>query len=345
MALVASGLAARGLTVDVVCVQNGGEAEALLSDAVERFYLGCGSWRDPRALCRLLRVLRRVRPSVVHSFLGEQNILAAAAKLLCPGFRLVASRRSTDWGVGAPQHALERAAGRLADMVVAPSQRVMEFHRRQERLPESKCYVIPNGVVIPPLPTPEARAAARTSLGLPAGAFIVGTLGRHVPEKALDLLIKASAALPSGVVVAIAGGGELLGEHRALVARLGLEKKILLLGHTSRPEEFLRALDLFVLSSASEGSPNALLEAMALGLPIVATRIPGVLDLLPGEGWPLVPVGDETSLGKAMARLVASPVERAEVATRARRRAEKLSIDRVAQMYEELYRSLWEERR
>ncbi|HEM45490.1 MAG TPA: glycosyltransferase [Alphaproteobacteria bacterium] len=346
LALVASGLSRRGMTVAIVCVQSeAGEAEKLLSDEVERFYLRCGSWRDPRALPRLLRVLRRLRPAVVYSFLGEQNILAAAAKLFGPRFRLVASRRSTDWGVGRPQHALERAAGWLADVIVAPSQGVMEFHSRQERISKRKCFVIPNGVVIPSPTTAAERAAARRSFGLPEDALVVGTLGRHIGEKALDVLIKASAELPAGAVVAIAGGGELLAGHRALVAKLGLEKKVFLLGHVGNPDDFLRALDVFVLPSISEGSPNALLEAMAFGLPVVATSIPGVLDLLPGEGWSLVPPSDSDALAGALRELISSPDKRAELGARARRRAEKFSIDRVVQMHEELYRSLWEERR
>lgn len=345
---VASALARRGLRMGVACVQPpcAGEEDTrgLLGPQVEVFRLDCVSWRDRRAVPRLVRLLRAVRPQVVHCFLGEQNIIGAAAKALWPGFRLVASRRSTDWGVGRLQHALERAASVLADAIVAPSRRVMEFHRRQEHLPARKCHVIPNGVVIPPLPGPEEKAVARRGLGIPEGCRVVGTLGRHVPEKALDVLIEAAAALPSDAVVAVAGGGPLLERHGALVARLGLERRVLLLGHLREPGMLLRALDLFVLPSVSEGSPNALLEAMAFGLPVVATAIPGVLDLLPGEGWPLVPPREPSALAREMTRLLSSPGECASLGARARRRAQELSIDNVAAMHEALYRHLAEGR-
>jgi glycosyltransferase involved in cell wall biosynthesis len=174
---------------------------------------------------------------------------------------------------------------------------------------------------------------------------VVGAVTRLVPVKGLDVLVQAARRVvdrfPEARFVLVGRGRERAALERQL-ADLRLKERVILAGERLDVEGFYRMFDLFALSSHSEGCPNAILEAMRFGLPIVATRVGGVPELArDGESALLTPDGDADALAKAIARLLADPALARRLADRARDDAREFTVPAyVAKMqdyYEELY--------
>src|SRR5262249_9818316 len=156
--------------------------------------------------------------------------------------------------------------------------------------------------------------SARARLGLEPNRFVVGAVGRLSAEKGFDLLIRAVGRLLKGgadVQLIIVGDGEERPRLEALITELGLVDRVLMLGYRPDVSELYQAMDVYALSSLSEGLPNVLLEAMALEVPIVATRIAGVPRLVRDEVTGLlVEPGSVDALTHGLDRLLADPALR-----------------------------------
>jgi glycosyltransferase involved in cell wall biosynthesis len=181
-----------------------------------------------------------------------------------------------------------------------------------------------------PLPTPAERAAAREALRLPADVPVVAFVGRLSPEKAPEVLLRALRGTATRILVA--GEGPL---REALAAEADPEQ-VRFLGFLSDVRPVLAAADVLALPSRTEGLPMAVLEAMAAGLPVVASAVGSLPEVL-GEGAGLlVPPGDVPALRLALERLFVPDV-RAAVATEARRRVEsRYAAAAMARSYREL---------
>lgn len=193
----------------------------------------------------------------------------------------------------------------------------------------------------------DGRARVRAALGLTDAEVLIGSVGRLEPQKRFDLLIHAfhsvSATRPE-LRLTIAGDGSERDALHALIARLGLESRCLMLGHRSDVVDVLSAVDLFVQASDYEGTPNSVLEAMALTLPIVATTAGGTAQLVEdGVHGLLVPCGRSEPIAAAIVATLADPAAAAERAAAARRRVEtELSFEsrmaRLERIYEDIAR-------
>ncbi len=193
-------------------------------------------------------------------------------------------------------------------------------------VPGSRCHLIPNGVDADEFHRSQDRGSARASLGGSATEFLLGAAGRLSAEKGFDRLIRAVAALRDrGVPVSlwIAGEGDARDSLERLIDRLGCQRRIRLLGHVSDLKTFYQALDGFVLSSLREGLPNVVLEAMALEVPVVATRVAGVPSLISHEeNGLLVDIGSVDQLTFALQRAFAEPQSRVRWGQAGRRTVE-----------------------
>jgi glycosyltransferase involved in cell wall biosynthesis len=183
-------------------------------------------------------------------------------------------------------------------------------------------------------------AAARAALGLPADARIVGTVGRLVPVKDQATLVDAVAELGRGGVPAtlvIAGDGPERARLEARAAERGVDLR--LLGYRPDVEQVLGALDVFVLSSTSEGLSNTILEAMAAGRPVVATRVGGAEEMIAdGVTGVLVPPSDAASMAAALRRVLAAGDGGAAMGAAARQRVEtEFTLAGMMQRYERMY--------
>lgn len=187
----------------------------------------------------------------------------------------------------------------------------------------------------------DARAEARRALGLGQGDLVVGTVGNLRPQKDHHTLLTAFGMLPDlgpPARLVIVGTGPLEGELRQQVARQGLTRQVLLAGLRDDVQEILPAFDVFVLSSVHEGLSIALLEAMAAGLPSVATRVGGNPEALThGLDSLLVPPRDPSALAAAIGTLLHDEPLRRRFGEEAARSAQRFSIETAVRRMEELY--------
>ncbi len=192
---------------------------------------------------------------------------------------------------------------------------------------------------------PHRQLHARAALGCDADDFVIGSVGRLEPQKRFDLLLDAFAVFrrdwPRARLV-IAGDGSLRQALEQQRTRLGLADGCTLIGHITDVIAFHEALDLFVQSSEYEGTPNAVLEAMAMETPIVATEAGGTAELVShGEHGRIVPIGQADALVAAMRQAVTSPEQSRAMADAARRRVEnELSFESRVRRLESIYEEL-----
>jgi glycosyltransferase involved in cell wall biosynthesis len=203
--------------------------------------------------------------------------------------------------------------------------------------------IVPSGIDLASLSGPFDRSSARRRLGAGDQDVVALNVSAMAPGKGQNDLLHATALsirrVPS-LRVWIAGEGPLEEELRAEQRALGLEESVKFLGFRTDVFELLRAADFFCLPSLSEGLGTSILEAMAAGLPVVATRTGGVPEIVEEERTGiLVPPSDPAALSDAMVRVASRADLRASMGALGRERAERFSADRTAQLTCEVYRS------
>jgi glycosyltransferase involved in cell wall biosynthesis len=272
--------------------------------------------RDRAALAALTALLRARRPDVVHTHSAKAGALG----------RLAASRAGTPRVVhtfhGFPFHefqsrprrgvyvTLERRLGRLTDAFLAVGTGVaVEAIRRGIARPDAIRTIGAAVAAVPVVPTAQARSTARALLGLPDGVPVIGTVGRLDFQKAPEHLVQALALLRHrDALVVWIGDGPLRADVEREIARHGLQDRFRLAGERADVARLLPALDVFALPSRYEGLPCADVEAQACGVPVVATAVNAVPDVVvPGETGLLVPPGRPALLARALDHLLAEP--------------------------------------
>lgn len=348
--LLATGWARQGGAVGVALTLDAGGAlpedfAALQGAGVKLFvhHVPARGYLRERALH--LETLRAFRPDVVHTHGYRADLLAgSAARLLgVPRVSTVHGFTGGDWK-NRLYETLQLRTLRGFDAVIAVS-RPLVARLARTGIPAERITQIPNawGPTSPGL----ERTSARAALGLRPDVTVLGWVGRLSPEKGPDLFLRAFARLGAGSVqAAVLGSGRMRSELEAEAAALGLHGRVHWLGLVPGAGRLLAAFDGFVLSSRTEGTPIALFEAMAAGVPVVATRVGGVPDVLEGDVALLVPPEDPVSLAAGMAALVAEPAAAAARAERARRRvAEAYAVEPWLARHRDLYLQLLARRR
>lgn len=213
--------------------------------------------------------------------------------------------------------------------------------------PQGQIKAIVNGVDTELFfPKPEVKNEVRVSLGLKKGHICIGTVGSLRSVKNQILLINACKTILSGfshVEVLIVGEGPLKNQLTQKVSTLGFSKRIHFLGTRTNIPEILNALDIFVLPSLSEGMPNAVLEAMACGVPVIATAVGGVPEIIekPEDGI-VINSQDERALIDALTYLLENKEDRLEMGMRGRLRVLKhFSLKKMVGVYETLYQNMF----
>ncbi len=353
---IALGARAAGIAPQIWCLGGTSEVERLFAAAGLPVLGARGSlWKTAVTPLWLAWHIRRSRAALVQTFLFHSDvsgrIAAAAARLLQGGGRpvIVSSVRASNVRHHAWQFALHRATAPLADAFACVSAASLDFAARREGVDRARAVVIPNGIDPQDLAGRPAKAAARRALGLPGDAWVFGTLGRLHEQKGQAYLLDAAARLKTHLpraVILLAGYGPLETALKDQARRLGIADRVRFLGYRPDVPLLLSAMDVFVLPSLWEGMSNAILEAMAAELPVVATSVDGnVEQVAEGETGFLVPPADAASLAEAMLRLARDATRAQEMGRRARARVEReFSLDRMTQSYVALYRRLLHER-
>ena len=295
----------------------------LASMGIEVHHFGGARLWSPARLARLVRFLRSTPVDVVQCHLVYANIVGTVAARLA-GRPVIASIRNTYVATSRGDRWRQRLEGlvtaRLATAIMAVGPETAAARSAQIGRP---VLPVPTPVVLPPAATADQRRAARAELGLADDDVLILALGRLAHQKAHDDLIDAFALVAAQhptARLAIAGSGPLNGELTARIERAGLGRLVQLLGRRSDVDSLLAGADLLANPSRWEGLPNAVLEAMAAGVPVVATTVGDTATIVGAEGGRLVASGQIEELASALAELVADADLRAELGRRARTR-------------------------
>lgn len=332
-----------GHRIEVVTLSPGGALRADLEKTVRVHEVVKKPGLDPSLYGQLYRLFVKLRPDVVHMHNAVPLIYGAPPARLAR-VRCVIHTKHGHIPYSRAALTLAQVAGRLCHHFVAVSEDTAGTARRYERPSRARLSVIENGIPLARFShDANARRAIRSELGISGDAKVVGSVGRLVMEKDYPLLVAAMGPLLGEKTrLVLVGEGEKRAEIEAAIARLEPAKRgfVTMMGARRDIPSLLSAYDLFALSSNAEGLPLVIPEAMASGLPVVATSVGGIPSIVPADTGALVPSGDVTALRTALARYLDDDVLRAGAASAARkyalgRFAEERMLDRYLALYGE----------
>jgi glycosyltransferase involved in cell wall biosynthesis len=307
---------------------------------------------DLKTLTTLVRLMRRMRPHIVHTHTAKAGFVGRLAAVLCrvpvvvhtfhghvfQGYFGETKTRVFIW--------LERLAARGSDAILTISQRLKDDLVAYRIAPEEKIKIVPLGLKLLRLTDLEAlRGSFRQEGGFSTETPLVGIIGRLVPIKNHELFLAAASRVSQArpeVRFAIVGDGEQRAALEALVEQLGLADRVWFAGWRDDLPHIYADLDALVISSNNEGTPVSIIEAMAARVPVVATEVGGVPDLLrDGQLGTLVPPEDAEALAEAILATLSAPLQprlaEAQEWALARYEADRLIAD-MRQLYGDLLR-------
>lgn len=277
--------------VEVACLSEWGPVADQLKEAgVHVTALGARGARDlPRTVHRLDQLIGGRLIDTCFSFLVHANVVAAIASRFKREVRYLQSVQTTQ-----PEPRWHWTAGRFAhhaaERVVVPSESVAHAVRSWSGVPGEKVVVIPNAIEMGEFENIPREPS-------PAGKYRVGFIGRLDPIKRIPDLVRAIALLPADVELHVYGEGGERGRIEEEIRRAKVADRVVMHGAVARPQEALGKMDVLVLPSEAEGFGLVLIEAMAAGVPVVATNVPGIRDVVKdGSTGVLVPMGSPADL-------------------------------------------------
>jgi len=262
---------------------------------------------DPRGLVRLGRILRRIRPDVLHAHMVHANLLGRLSRLIAPTPVVISTIHNENEGAQW-RYLAYRLTNRLADVTTAVSRVAQLEATRRGAAPRGTIQLVPNGLATEAFER-DAGTRERTRAALDLGdRFTWLAVGRLAEAKGYGDMVAAFAvalAERPGARLLIAGVGQLERQIRSEIGRLGLDASVRLLGLRSDVPALMQAADGFLMTSRWEGLPMVLLEAGASGLPVVATDVGGSRDaVVDGVSGYVTPVGDPARSAAAIGRVM-----------------------------------------
>ena len=348
-----TGLLRHGYDVTLVTGWHGGEAGPMASTAraggVEVVELPCllrpiRPWSDVMALVSLVRLLRRLHPDVVHSHSSKAGVLGRVAARIC-GVPVVCHtvhgwsfRDEQPWPVRSAVVLLERLLARITTFTVVVTRADAELAARYRIGRKEQLAVIRSGVALEAFRTAD-RKDARRSLGV-GDQPVVGAVQRLAAPKdartLLEAVAKAQVEVPDLRLVVVGDGPDRESVEEDISA-LGLDGSVDLLGTRHDVAELVAGFDVAVLSSRSEGLPRVVVEFLAAGLPVIASDVGGVSEVVqPGRtGW-LVPPGDPAALANAIVSALRSD-DSARIARDGREAVSSFDEEEMVRLLDDLY--------
>jgi glycosyltransferase involved in cell wall biosynthesis len=309
-----------------------------------------GGWRNlfrlARALARLYRLIRKERFTIVETFTHHANLLGTPVAWLAGAPVRVASHHGRVENFSPPLIYLHRQVINrgIASDLVAVSERVRRAAVEQEHIRPERITVITNGINPQnqkPLLDVE-KVSLRRSLGIEFSELLLLTVARLKPQKGHAYLLDAIPEILKAVSTArfvFAGDGPLREELQAQADSLGIEHAVRFLGVYTEIPQLLQTADVFVLPSLWEGLPVAMLEAMLAGVPVVASQVEGVEEVIQnGKNGLLVPPGDPATLSRALIQLLQDRETLARLGSAGKATVvEEYTAERMCRKYEELF--------
>lgn len=325
----------------VVCLNHAGAlAEELTQADIPVIALEKRGKIDLMLLWRLVRLMRRLRPDVVHTHLWGANAWGRVAARAAGVPVVIANEHSVDSWKPRFYLQLDRWLAPLTTRLVAVSQHVREFYEAQG-IGRGRWQVIYNGIEIETLPE-RRRNGHYAALGIRSYEPVVGFIGRLVsaraPQVFVEAIQRARREIPSLRAV-IVGDGPLRRDTEAYARRLGLERRVIFTGTRRDVPELLAGMDALVFSSEREGCSLAMLEAMACGVPVVATKVGGTLEVIEaGVSGLLVEPRQPQALADRIIEVLNTPSKAEAIRVAARQRVEaQFSLPRMIAEYQQLY--------
>jgi len=339
---LARGLRAAGAAVTLACPSPSALEDAARKEDLPFLMIQKHGLLDRAAVRTLARLLKSGEADIVHAHNGRTALAAAVAVRRAGRGRCVMTQHFLQ-----PNHATQRGPKALLSglahhwvihqmsRIVAISEAVRAAMLARREVPDAKITVIPNGIAAPDNAQASQSAATRRALGVEADTPLVVCAARLEAEKDIASLVSAMSEVKDALPAArcwIAGEGSLRPVLEQQIQRLGLGGAVQLLGFRADAPALIAAGDLFVLPSLAEPFGLALLEAMALGRPVVATRAGGPVEIVEeGETGLLVPPSSPDDLAEALRRLLTDPGEGRRLGKNGRARFEdKFTVDRMA---------------
>ena len=329
----------------VCCISRSGPmADRIRRGDVEIWEIG-KTGRDYLLPVKLSKLIRRLRPDIVHTrnWSAVDGIVAARlagvpAVIHGEHGRDISDPTGSRWH----RNAIRKGLGRWVHRFVSVSDDLARWLVGTVGIPAHKVVRIANGVDAEKFRPPPDKARAKRNMGLAPEAFVVGTVGRLDPVKDLHTLLAAFAGLvreAADAQLLVAGSGPCFADLKRSAAELGVHGRVRFLGERKDIPAVLQAMDVFVLPSVAEGLSNTLLEAMATGLPVAATRVGGNPDaVLDGRTGVLWEPGDAAALQRVLLRYRRDAFLREAHGEAGRSRVlREFSLDRMVQAYEALY--------
>jgi len=333
--------------------------ERVLQAGFPVYHLGARFWlpkSDPRFWINLAAVMHRMRSIfvrervvIVQSFLFWQNVITAPAAKMAPHVRgVIAGRRNLGDYKDKRRHYqyLENVANRFTDRIVCNSRVVARDTLRREKVQRGQVRVVYNGFDPGPYQRAKGVDLSQHHRELAGASKIIGTVGNLKRQKRHDLFLKMMARIreQQGGVKGLIVGRDLGEEEglRRLARELGLEGHVAFAGGVEEPAPYYRAMHVYMLASDFEGLPNALMEAMAAGVPVVSTDVGGVPELIrDGVHGLLAKPGDVEGLASAALSLLNSPARARRLGRAASERMRRrFSTERMVRAYIHLYEEL-----
>jgi len=309
--------------------------------------------QDSRALAELASIARRFKPDLIHTHTAKAGFLGRSAGVLAvrprPALVHTFHGHVLEGYFGAAKtrvyRDLERTLAKRTDCLIGVSRQTVDDLVRLGVAPPEKFRVIPLGLDLSAFSSLEPRdGRLREELGVPEDRMLLAFVGRIVPIKRVDLLLRAFARAHdrgAPVHLAIVGDGETRGDLERLAVDLGAGNAVSWLGYRRDLERVAAAAEVAVLSSDNEGTPVWLIESAAGGLPAIATDVGGTSNVVTPETGILVPPDDEEALAGAIAELAGNRDRRRAMGERARAHVlERYSVERLIGDIDELYAEL-----
>ena len=300
---------------------------------------------DPRVATDLLAMVRRYRPHILHTH-GYATSNYARLVSLMTDVRVIVHDHAAFPTIPSYQRAVDWVLARRADLGIAVSASTRDFMVRSRHLPAERIRLVFNGAPLDEFKPPSAERVreARARLGVGADEIVIGTVGRLDHQKGTTYFLQAAAhvmRLRPRVRIVVAGDGHLREQHHAEAAALGIAARTTFTGFCEDVPALQSALDIQAFPSLWEGTPLTVFEAMSMGLPIVATSVDGLAEVLrQRENALLVPPRDAEALAAALLELVDHPARAAELGTRAQQDSRRYDVCRTVRDLEEIYREL-----
>jgi glycosyltransferase involved in cell wall biosynthesis len=298
---------------------------------------------DPICIMRLIKIIKSEKICIIHTHTHKPNTTARIAAILARVPVIIANEHNVDEWKSLFQKLIDCFLALFTDRIIVVSKGVQKFCQ-STGIPSCKFHLIYNGVEIDKFKNKKFRETKRKELGVYENTCVIGTIGRIHPQKGHEFLIEVVEKLlieHKSLLFLIIGKGYLKEELIRKIKSLNLSKNFLFLGEREDIPELLSCMDIFVLPSLREGFPNTILEAMASSLPVVATDVGGVRELIiQNKTGFIMPPANTSALYESLSKLIQDKNLRERMGNTGYKRVKDFSIEKMAKETEKLYEEL-----